>query len=143
MSKRLDDGYQTLISFAANPAIKFFEKTVTPPSVEGGGEVDTTTMRNERWRTKNPKQLITLGESSLTVAYDPLVYPEIVEMVNVNQLITITFPDGDELEFFGWLDDFTPGENVEGEQPTADVTIMASNQDENGDEIEPVHTPAA
>lgn len=143
MSQRLDDGYQTLISFAADSTVKFYEKSVTPPGVDGGGEVDTTTMLNTTWRTRNPKALITLSEASFTVAYDPACYPEVVALVNVNTLITITFPDGDTLAFWGWLNTFTPGELVEGTQPTAEITVIPSNQDDEGAETAPVHTAAA
>lgn len=143
MSTRLDDGYQTLVSFAANPNVLFFEKTVTPPGVDGGGEVDTTTMLNAVYRTRNPKALITMTNTTVTVAYDPAVYPEVIALVNVNTLITITFPDGDTLAFWGWLNKFQPGEHTEGEQPTAEVEIIPSNQNSTGEETAPVHTPAA
>lgn len=142
MSARLDDGYQTLISFAADTDVLFWEKTVTPPGISGGGEIDTTVMANETYRTRKPKALITLTNSSLTVAYDPAVYPEIIALVNVNNLITITFPDGDTLAFWGWLDEFTPGESTEGEQPTAEITIVPSNENDSGVETAPVHTAA-
>ncbi len=143
MSRRLDDGYQTLVSFAANGAVKFYEKSVTPPGVDGGGEVDTTTMLNNTYRTRNPKALITLSNITMHGAYDPAVYPQIVALVNVNNLITVTFPDGDTLAFWGWLNKFTPGENVEGEQPKAEIEIIPSNQNSSGVETAPVHTPAS
>jgi len=142
MTSRLDDGYQTLVSFASDPTVLFYEKTVTPPGVDGGGETDTTTMLNTVWRTRNPKALITLSNGSMVVAYDPACFPEIIALVNVNNLITITFPDGDTLAFWGWLDSFTPGEHTEGEQPTAEITIVPSNQNASGVETAPVHTPA-
>ena len=142
MTTRLDDGYQTLISFASDPTVLFYEKTVTPPGVDGGGEIDTTTMQNSTWRTRNPKALITLSEAATTVAYDPATYPEIIALVNVNNLITVTFPDGDTLAFWGWLDKFIPGEHVEGEQPESEITIIPSNQNASGAETAPVHTPA-
>jgi hypothetical protein len=139
---RIDDGFATLISFSADSAVQMWEKEVTPPGVSGGGENDTSTMRNTTWRTKSPKGLISLSESSFTAAYDPAVYDEIVAMANVNQLITITFPNGDTLVFWGWIDEFTPGALVEGEQPTADVTIIPSNQNASGVETAPVLTEA-
>lgn len=139
---RLDDGFSTVISFASDTDIKLYEKSVTPPGVSGGGEVDTSTMLNTVWRTRNPKQLKTLSESSFVAAYDPAVYTEIVALVNINNLITITFPDGATLAFWGWLDEFSPGELVEGEQPTAEITIIPSNQNASGDETAPVFTAA-
>lgn len=143
MTQRLDDGYQTLVSFAQDPTVLFYEKTVTPPGVSGGGETDTSLMQNTTWRTRNPKALITMTPASMTVAYDPATYPEIIALVNVNNLITVTFPDGDTLAFWGWLDEFVPGEHQEGEQPTAEITIIPSNQNSSGAETAPVHTAAS
>ena len=138
---RMDDGYQTLITFADNPSVKMYEKGVQPPGMEGGGANDTTTMRNTTWRTRSPKKLKTLTDSELTVAYDAAVYPEIVAMLNENQQITITFEDASTLVFWGWIDEFSPDESVEGEQPEASVTIIPSNQNDSGVETAPVHTP--
>jgi hypothetical protein len=139
----LNDGYQTLIDFADFPSVNFKEKEVTPPGVIGGGPNDTTTMRNETWRTQQPKFLKSLGESGCVVAYDPQFLEDAVDMVNVNQLITITFPDGSTYAFWGWLDEFQPNAHKEGEQPTANVKILPSNQDADGNETAPVFTAAA
>lgn len=136
---RIDDGFPTTIAFAEAPAVKFYEKEVTPPGMEGGGANDITTMQNTTWRTRSPKQLKTLSECALVAAYDPEVYNDIVAMMNVNQEITITFPDDSILVFWGWLDVFKPNRLVEGEQPTAEVTIIPSNLDAAGDEIAPVY----
>lgn len=137
---RMDDGFSTTISFADDSSILFFEKEVTPPGIAGGGAIETSTMLNTTWRTMFPKSLITLTEVSLVVAYDPAVYSDILAMMNSNQLITITFPDGSTLAFFGWVDEFTPNANVEGEQPTANVTIQPSNQDTALVETDPIYT---
>ena len=140
---RMDDGFATLITFAEDSDVQLWEKGVTPPGVDGGGETDTSTMHNTTWRTRSPKGLLTMSEASMRAAYDPAVYDEIVSMVNVNQLITVTFPDTSTLVFWGWIDKFTPGESVEGEQPEADVTIVPSNQDDDGAETAPEYTAAA
>lgn len=137
MGARIDDGFATLIEFSSSTVVKFWEKSVTPPGIEGGGENDTTTMRNTTWRTKSPKQLMSLTQGSATVAYDPTVLNDIVLMINVNQAISITFPDSSVLTFWGWLDSFKPGEISEGAQPTAEIVLVPSNQDANGDEIAP------
>ena len=137
---RIDDGFATLISFSEDSDVQMWEKEVTPPGVSGGGENDTSTMRNTTWRTKAPKGLISLSESSFTAAWDPAVYDEIISMVNTNQEITITFPDSSTLVFWGWIDEFSPGSFAEGEQPTADVTIICSNQNAAGVETAPVYS---
>ncbi len=140
---RLDDGHSTTVAFTDLPAVKFFEKEVTPPGVDGDGPNNTTTMLNTVYRTMAPKKLKTMTEMTLTVAYDPAVYTDIVGVsgVNNNQLITITFSDSSTLAFFGWIDKFIPGTIVEGEQPEAEVTIQPSNQNASGVETAPVHTP--
>jgi len=115
---RLNDGYQTLISFSvgASAGVQFWEKNVTPPGMDAGGANDTTTMRNTLYRTKAPKQLITMTDMTLTVAYDTELYDSILDMIKVNQLITITWPDDSTLAFWGWLDKFTPVQVAEGSQ---------------------------
>ena len=127
--KRIDDGYQTLITFSASGSVAFYQKEVTPPGMDGGGSVDITTMLNTRYRTMNPKHLMTLTDMKLTAAYDPVVYTSILAMLQMNQQITVTFPDGSTVQFWGYIDKFIPGALVEGQQPTAEVTIVPTNHD--------------
>jgi len=137
----LTDGFKALIQFADYPTVKFKEVTVTPPSMIGGGENDFTNMRNEEFRTKNPKKLKSMGNMSFTAHYDPQVYDsgQVFEMINVNQLISVIFPDGSAASFWGWLDEFTPNEMTEGAPPTASGTIIASNLNASGEETAPVY----
>jgi hypothetical protein len=139
----MDDGYQTLITFARNPVIAFWEKSVTPPGMDGGDEIDTTTMHNVRFRTFASRALITLTEGSVTAAWDPDLYDEILLLLNENDVITITFPDGSTLAFWGFLKSFEPDEFVEGEQPTATITYVPTNQDNTGVERAPVMVEVA
>lgn len=139
----MTDGFSTTIAFPSHASVKFDEIEVQPPGVSGGGAIDTTTMTNTAWRTKMPKRLKTLTEASLVVAYDPAVYDEIIAMVTDNQLITLTFPDNSTIAFWGWLDEFTPGNNVEGERPTADCTIICSNMNDSLAETAPEYTAPA
>jgi hypothetical protein len=84
MANRLDDGFSTLISFGSSSGVHFWEKNVTPPGFDGGGANDTTTMRNIRYRTMRPKKLVTLSDMSFEAAYDPAVYDDIVDMIQLN-----------------------------------------------------------
>lgn len=139
----INDGHPTKISFSASASgVTLFmkEKEVTPPGISMGGENDTTTMHNVTWRTKAPKQLKTLTPASFSAAYDPEIYTELLDLIGVNQLITITFANSSTVAFWGWLDEFTPGNVVEGEQPVADVTIIPSNQNGSGVETAPVYS---
>jgi hypothetical protein len=137
---RIDDGFRTIVLFSLFPNIQFWEKTVQPVGADGGGANDTTTMRNNLYRTHAPKKLITLTELSATYAYDPAVYNTIMSMINQNQLVTQCFPDGSQLAFYGWLNTFKPNEITEGAQPTAAVTVIASNQNLAGYETGPAYS---
>jgi hypothetical protein len=143
---RLDDGFSTTVTFSAGSSgvtFLFYEKESTPPGISGGGLIDTTTMRNTTWRTGKPKSLKTLLDSSFVGAYDPEVLDEINIMINVNQLITVTFPDGSNWQFWGKLDEFIPNAHVEGEQPTANILINPTNQNNSNVEVAPVYNDAA
>lgn len=142
MSSKLRDGYQTLVTFANYPTVKFYEMEVTPPGIEGGGPINQTTMHNTAWRTKWPKALKDLTPVVMTCEYDPDAFATtaVPDMIQENQLITLEFPDGDTIAFWGWVERFVPGPHVEGEKPTAEVEIQPSLL--NGSEVEtaPVHT---
>jgi len=143
---RIDDGHPTTIAFALTPSgetLLFWEKEVTPPGLNGGGPNDTTTMRNSVWRTAAPKKLFSMSAGSFIAAYDPEALDQVLTMLNVLTQITVTYADGATYVFWGWLNEFTPGACVEGEQPTATVSIEPANQDADGVEAAPVLTPAA
>ncbi len=91
---KLEDGYASQIAFAANDNINFWEKSVTPPGVDGGEPIESTTHFNTTWRTSNPRSLKTLTPGTMVGAYDPLLYDEIVALVNVEGAITVHFGDG-------------------------------------------------
>ncbi len=143
---RIDDGHPTTISFGSTPSgetLLFWEKEVTPPGLDGGGPINTTTMRNTIWRTMMPKKLVTLTTGSFVAAYDPAVLDQLVAMLNVQCQIVITHEDGSTWTFWGWLDKFTLNACVEGDQPTATCSIEPANQNTSGEEVGPVYTEAA
>jgi hypothetical protein len=126
---RLDDGHSTKIAFERDPDISFWEKTVKPPGIDGGDAVDIQTMHNVTWRPRAPRQLKTLTDLTLKVAYDPAVFTQILALCNVEGSITCIFPDGSTYSFFGFLRVFDPDDNAEGTQPTATITITPTNVD--------------
>lgn len=142
---KMGDGYRTAISFSRLPSASFWEKTVKPVGVDGGGPVDTTTMRNNKWRTMQPKFLKTLSEVTVEVAWDPDAYNQIINnLINANAAISIWYPDRTSVDFYGILTKFEPGNHVEGEMPLAAMSIFPSNWDPvNFVEADPVVTPAA
>ena len=131
-----NDGQGTIVSLADGVTLK--EKEVTPPGLDGGGANDTTTMRNSVFRTMQPKKLKTVTELNFTAAFDKAAYTSLLSQINVNQLITVTFPDTGTISFWGWLNTFKPNAFKEGEQPTAECQIIPSNQNSSGVETAPV-----
>lgn len=123
------DGYQTLITFAADPDVSIWEKTVKPPGIDGGDKIDITTMHNEELRTFAARSLKTLTDGSSKVAYDAAFYEQAKSLVNVETAITITFRTGDTLVFYGYLQKFEADDLAEGSQPEATVSFVATNRD--------------
>lgn len=126
---KLDDGHATLVTFAADPDVSFWEKQVKPPGVDGGDPVNTSTMHNVTYSTTAPRTLKTLTAGATTVAYDPAVLTQIVALINVRTTITLTFPDGSTWAFYGFLKSFEPNELQEGNQPEATVNYVPTNYD--------------
>lgn len=125
----LERGYSTKITFAANPTVSFWEKSIQPPGVDGGDAIDITTMHSVTWRNMAPASLKTLSECSVTAAYDPNLYNQALDLVNVETTVTITFPDASTLAFYGFLQKIEFSEISEAEFPECTLTIFASNND--------------
>lgn len=126
---KMEDGYPTTLAFARDPNVNFWEKSVKPPGIDGGEAIDQTTMHNATWRTMAPRKLKTLTPVSTKAAWDPACYNEISQLINKSGSITVRFPDGSTLDFYGYLKSFEPSEMSEGNQPEADITIVPTNFD--------------
>lgn len=141
---KLKDGFRSLITFALDPDISFWEKTVTPPGIDGGDSIEQTTMHNVDWRTMAPRSLKTLTDSSTKVAYDPALYTQILSLINAETTVTVRFADGSTLAYYGYLKSFEPDEMSEGTQPEATINIVPTNFDPvNKVEAAPVLTSVA
>lgn len=138
MSNILTEGFSTIVTFSLNGSPGFAEKTVQPPGLDSGGPNDTTTMRNTRWRTMQPKKLVTATPIKGKAAYATSVYTALISMLGQNQQITVTFSDLTKVTIWGYLDKFEPQEVKEGSQPEADFTVQPTNQDNSGNEQAPV-----
>lgn len=126
---RLDEGYQTLISFARLPTIGLWEKSVQPPGYDGGEAINITTMHSIVFRNKAPAALIDVTNHSLKVAYDPAVYASLLGLINYRDTVTVFFPDGSTLAYYGYMQKFEPDALEEGKQPEATVSIVVTNYD--------------
>lgn len=127
--KYLPDGFKSLITPSRDTNIEFWEKTVQPPGIDGGDPIDTTTMHNSLWRTMRARQLKTLTQLQIKVAYDPVLYTSILNLVNQEDTYTIRFGDGSTIAFYAFLKSFEPGELAEGQFPEATITIVPTNWD--------------
>jgi len=134
---RLDDGFSTEVVFAAAPNIGFWEKIVTPPGLDGGDPVITTTMHNITYRTKAPRKLVEMTEFSMRVAYDPALYNSAFALLNVQTTVTVFFPDGLKLAFYGFLRSLKPDGLEEGKQPEMEAMVVPTNQDPNDGSEQP------
>ena len=129
----LQDGFPTLITVSDNPDIGFWEKAVQPPGLEGGDPIETSTMHNSVWRTFTSRELVTMTAISIRAAYDPILYTEILALINLETTFTVTFPDGSQIAFYGFMRSFTPQDCEEGAQPEANIVIEPTNWDPAND----------
>ena len=137
----ITDGYQTLIYFnvVGDPQALFREKTVTPPALDSNGVLDTTTMRNLRFRSFQPKRLLGVpAPMTCEVQFDPVIFNTfggIVLLLNRVDFIVIQFPDATQIVFYGWIGKFAVKTMKEGEFASADIDVHNSFQDAAGNVV--------
>ena len=85
-----------------------------------------------------PKTLKDVETIAFEAHFDPAKY--VTAPVNSNELITITFPAGDSIAFYGYLQTFEVGDATEGELISCTGTIMVTNTNA-GTETGPDYTP--
>lgn len=138
----LKRGYRMVVGIGAASTINLFEKSTKPPGQDAGEPIDITTQWNDDLRTYASEALVTMTSMTFKAAYASAAYDEILAALNVETTITLFFPDGSTLAFYGYLQKFEPDEMTEKEQPTATCTIQPTNADPNtGSEENWVYTP--
>lgn len=141
LANRIDDGFSTTLSFSANPTLEFYEVEVQPPGWEGGEPIDTTTMRNTTLETFSPQALMSLTPITVSAAYTSDIFhltTGVKSMINVNQQVTVTLPDGATVVFWGYVKNFSPPSHVKGQRPLASLTIHPTNVNASKVETLPV-----
>ena len=126
---KMKDGYQTLISFASNPSIQFWEKTTSIPGMDGGEPTDGTTMHNLVVRTKGARHLVTYMPIKVKAEYSPAVYSQIKALINTPDSVTVKIPTGNTVCFWGFLQKAEFGDYEDGKPPEVDLTIVPTNED--------------
>lgn len=138
---QLTDGYSTTIAMENLTTISFWETDVAAPGIDGGEPIELTTHHNTTWRTFASRSLKTMQPFDVTAGYDPNVNSQTIAQANIVQSITVTFPDGSTLTFWGFLQRMVPAGLVEGTMPTVVVTFVPTNRDpSDGSEAAPVYT---
>lgn len=127
----MENGYQALITLANDANIDLWEKDVGQPGMDGGDPIDTTTQQNETYRTFAPRTLITLTQFTVVCGYDPCVYDDLLPLVNLEDTITITYPGGTTLAFYGYVKGVEFGPMSDGTFPEVTLTIVPTNWDHN------------
>ena len=132
----MKDGFPTIfVDIGGGEGIEFYEKRVKPPSLDGRAKIDTSGMRNQNFITSWPRALRESGDATLVVAWDPAYWNRVRLLINGGmgnagrgpRLMLLRFPDGQSMQFYATINKFEPNEHVEGEQPTANMTITIHN----------------
>ena len=138
--RKLKDGFPSKIAFSRTPAMNIWEKTLGLPPVDGGDAIDTTTMLNTSVMTRWHQYLVDYGEFTVSGGYDPGLYDTAYDDVNVNQEITRYFADGSTIDFWGYIRRVEFAEASKGTFPEVTLTIVPTNEDNDGNEQAPVLT---
>ncbi len=142
--KFLENGYSTKVAFARDPDVSVWEKTVKAPGQDGGDPIDISTMFNSRHRTKAPRGLMMASDVTMVCAYDPNAQPQLEELINQPGSISLHYPDGSRLDFFGYLRQYEFAEHSDGNFPEVTLTIVETDWDPVNDvEVGPVMTQVA
>jgi hypothetical protein len=139
----MQDGFSIKVALEDNATISLWEVSVKPPSMGVGDKIDHTTQHNTLYRTAVLRQLIEVGQVTGDCAYDPNIYTQITSVLGVRGGVTVTFPDGTTLDFWGGLTLFDPQPMSEGNPPRANFTIEVCNLDDAHAEAGPVLTDVA
>ena len=136
-----DDGFATKITLSSVPSLQIWEKSLTALGVEGGEPIDITNMFASSWHTSAPRSLKKLKPVKVKAFFDINAWPTLVIQVNKKQTITLLFPNGATLCFYGFVYDIGEPEFVEGSPAMVDMMVNPTNWDYvNGVEAAPVFT---
>jgi hypothetical protein len=123
-----DEGYQSLITFAADSNLSFWETVVGAPGIDGGDPVPTTTMHNTAVRTKAPRKLKEHTPFQVQGKFSSGTIDQVYALINVNGWITVKWPDGTQYSFPGYLKAFQPGQAQEGNPLEGTLEIIPTGQ---------------
>lgn len=129
LAVRLDCGYQSVIVFKGRENLAIFEKTVQPPSPDGGDKIKTSTMLNVNYETSAPQRLLGFDDAVVVAAYDPHVMSILDTLVNLQDSITFAYPEGSAEVYWGYLQKVAKSPLQKDQQPEMTLTIVITNWD--------------
>jgi hypothetical protein len=147
----LESGFPTFFTFSTVPAIPLYIKSIKPFGLDQGGETDVTTMDAPRdangkaWRQFAPKMIRRLTNATVTWAYKASAFSNtnLLASLGINQLITLTFPNGATYAIWGYIDKAEPGElSVDENQPTLEGTLVPTLRNTSSVHVAPVYADA-
>jgi len=130
------DGKGTTMAWTTSSSFVVEKTRIKPPGSEVN-DIDITHLGNTNVRTMTPSQLSTIT----AVTFDGHHDPALTVPIGVNDTITVTFPDGSTLVFWGYLQNYEPGDIVEGAKMECSGTITISNRNASGVETKPAYAP--
>ena len=134
-------------TFALTTAARSFDVIdIQPPEVIADDEIDTTTNSNGSAsggvRSFEPSQFLTIGNTTMTVAYDAGDQEDMPTLINVKDTGTLTMKSGATIaNTDGWIKSYTPDTFSPTERPTA--TIVWVNYTGVAGATLPTVTPSA
>jgi len=99
-------------------------------SLTGFEKLDISCLSNSTWKTGISQTLKDCPDLSFTVNFSPALWGSVVAQINVNQQITVNFPDAlglGSINFYGFLNTFTPGEASVGSVWSASGSVSVTN----------------
>ncbi len=136
----LKNGFSTTVTFADDSGTYIKAISVKIPGLDGGAEIDLTTMHNTTYETAAARSLKKLTEAKVTFAYDTAQLSRLTTMINDNQLVTFHLADGHTWAAWGFVKTAEPSEFKNGERPTMEFTIVFTNLNASDVETGPVRT---
>lgn len=138
----LEEGQNAKIAFAADPDVSIWELETQPP----GREVDVipqTTQHNTAYETFAFGVLQRMSSTDLKFGYDPNFQSQISALLGINTEITVHWPDGSRLAFWGGVNSIQFDRMTKGQMPTGTLRIQPTNRDNSGAEQAPVYSNVA
>jgi hypothetical protein len=124
-----DEGYQSLITFSADPNLTFWETVVGAPGVDGGDPVPTTTMHNQDVHTLSPRKLKRMTPFQVQGKFNADTIDEVYALINDRDgWVTIQWPDKSQFSFPGYLKSFQPAQAQEGNPFEGTIEVVPTMQ---------------